>query len=257
MKRYIKVIVLLAVVAAALLGTGMYFFLRESGAEKQEEIFFEQQIELYNRIRPQKTQMILDGNANSNDQTSEQEGYLDDCLMVNSQTVAWLTIPDTVIDFPVAQCEDNSYYLTHNLEREESVYGVPFLDYRCNSDFSDFQSVIYGHNIRGERMFAQLLHFQEEDFFQQHDIGYLITNQQTYMIHWFACLIVENNDFIYHTVFLTNDEKAMFLKKVEQEAIQYQKIDAMYLQSKHLVTLSTCSYEFHEARTVVIGYLEP
>lgn len=253
MSRSMKVVVGLVVAAVALSVAGMYFFLRESDAEKQDDIAFEQQTKLYDWIRPQEMQAILGDNPNS----SDQEGYLDDCRQVNSQIVAWLTIPDTKIDFPVVQCEDNSYYLTHNLEQEESVYGVPFLDYRCNSDFSDFQSVIYGHNIRGERMFAQLLHFQEEKFFQQHDIGYLLTDQQMYTIHWFACLIVENDDFVYHTVFLTDDEKALFLEKVEQEAMQYRKEDTMNLQQKHLVTLSTCSYEFHEARTVVIGYLEP
>lgn len=270
MSRWTKVIAGLSAAIAVLAASSAWLFLREFNAEKEENELFEQQMELYSQIRPQEEIKLLETTASDENSVelngvensdsaeltaAESNGYLDACQAVNSQTTAWLMIPDTDIDFPVVQSEDNSYYLTHNLENNESVYGVPFLDYRCSSDFSDFNSVIYGHNIEGERMFAQLLHFQEDDFFQQHDIGYLITNQQVFTVHWFSCLVVKNDAFVYDTVFLTDAQKTNFINNVKQQAVQYRQVDVNLLE-KRLVTLSTCSFVFQEARTVVIGYLE-
>jgi sortase B len=176
--------------------------------------------------------------------------------LVNPQVTAWITIPDTSIDYPVVQGEDNEYYLNHDLEGEDSVLGVPFLDIRCNRDFSGFNSIIYGHHIKKERIFTPLTHFGETQYFDSHECGWLITDSENYQIHFIACLILENGDFIYQTDFPTEEEKEMFLQNIKEKAVQIRDFEVEDLIDRQFVTLSTCSYEFENARTVLIGYLD-
>lgn len=231
--------------AAFLAATAVFLFLRQSDSGENPDKEFDSQSSLYEQLKPQE---------NTDSGTDGDTDYLAGPRKINPDTVAWLTIPDTAIDFPVVQSEENEFYLNHDFEKNSSVYGVPFLDYRCNADFTDFNSIIYSHNIKGERMFAGLLRFQEEDYFDSHSCGYMTTEHEQYKINFIACLITESDSFIYNTVFLTEKEKIDFLNSIEKNAVQSR--DFSDLQNGKIVTLSTCSYEFENARTVLIGYFD-
>ncbi len=224
----------------------------------QEEQAFAAQSDLYEKIRPSKQIALAETQTEpteSTEGTATAQDYLVECHEVTAEILAWITIPDTAIDFPIVQGEDNSYYLSHNEYGESYSYGVPFLDCRNEPDFSGFQSIIYGHNIRGDRMFAGLLHFQDQDYFDSHPTGVLVTSQKQYTISWIACLIVPKEGFVYDVIFLTQGEKETFAEQLQQQAVQYRDT-GVDLTEKNLITLSTCSYEFEDARTVLVGYLE-
>jgi sortase B len=238
-KRGIKILscilILILILAAGVLG----YLLLVSGSEDRE----------YDRERSAQL-------AARPEEDEEPGNYLADCLLVNPDTVAWITIPDTVIDFPVVQGEDNSYYLTHSFENEESKFGVPFLDYRCSGDFSDFNSIIYGHNFTGGRIFGSLTEFQNEEYFDAHPTGILYTNDEKYCIYFFACLVVKNDAFVYNTIFVRDTEQETYLQEIRNQAVQQRDFDPAELAERNLLLLSTCSYEFQDARTILIGYLE-
>lgn len=226
---------LLIAAALVLLFSG-YEMYRE---EQKEENEGQEQEELFDQI-----------------QDTGEENALTEAKKINSQVVAWIEIPDTPIDYPVLQSEDNEYYLNHNMEQEESQLGVPFLDYRCDSHFRDFHSIIYGHHITKERMFTPLVHFTEQQYFDSHTYGLLTTEEEQYKIHFFACMVVDHESFVYETVFLTDVEKEEFLNKVKTQAVRVRDFNMEELIDGQIVTLSTCSYEFQNARTVLVGYLE-
>lgn len=186
----------------------------------------------------------------------EEQDKLANAKAMNPQVIAWITIPDTPIDYPVMQCEDNEYYLTHNLVKEKSTLGVPFLDYRNSSDFSDFHSILYGHHITMDRMFTPLVHFTEQDYFDSHEQGLLMTDSGDYEIHFIACLVLKSDSFLYETVFLTEKEKEEFLNRIKAQAVKMRDFNGEDMKDRQMVSLSTCSYEFEDARTVLIGYLE-
>jgi sortase B len=188
--------------------------------------------------------------------SEEEENYLADCLKVNPQTVAWLTIPDTEIDFPIVQCEDNEYYLSHGFDGEETYFGVPFLDYRNTSDFSDFNSIIYGHNISNKYVFAPLLQFKNSEYFAEHPYALLTLAHKKYRINFLSCMVIESDGFVYSTVFTSKREKEIFVRDIEAKATCKRDFPDLDLETTQFVTLSTCSYEFTNARTVLIGYLE-
>jgi sortase B len=241
-----KLYITLALSVVLLLVTAYLWKFQVSAPNDDGE--FNAQSQLYLEVKPEVT-------TATNTADDIPVDYLSESESVNPDIVAWLTIPDTPIDFPVVQTDDNEYYLTHDLEKNESTYGVPFLDYRCNGDFSDYNSIIYGHNIRGERMFAGLLEFQKAEYFKTHSYGYLTTQERRYTLNFVACLVLKNDSFVYNTVFLTPNEKEVFLQELEENALQYREFSYDSLDDLHLVALSTCSYEFTDARTVLVGYL--
>ena len=80
---------------------------------------------------------------------------------INKEAVAWIFDPGVIINYPVAKAADNDFYLRRNLKGESSNAGTLFMDYRNRGDFSDWNTIIYGHNMKSGTMFASLLSYQE------------------------------------------------------------------------------------------------
>ena len=75
---------------------------------------------------------------------------------INPRTVAWITVPGADISYPVVQGDDDEFYLKHNFQDEENLFGCIFLGKANRKDFSDSHSFLYGHNMQGNMMFANL-----------------------------------------------------------------------------------------------------
>ena len=116
---------------------------------------------------------------------------------VNEDIIAWLTIDGTVIDYPVCQAGNNSYYLDHTASREYNKLGALFLDCHNSPDFSDFISVIYGHNIKTGKMFAAVENFKEKDFFNENETGILYTPAATYNLRIISVAVTKGNSDYY------------------------------------------------------------
>jgi sortase B len=240
-----KLYILLALVVCVALVV-LYLMYTQSSTDDDLDYEYTIQSKLYDSIKP----TIV--TATDTDTTTD---YISQCESLNPNAIAWLYVPDTPIDFPIVQSTDNEYYLSHGLDGESSTYGVPFLDYRCSSDFSDYNSIIYGHNINGGRMFADLLNFQSKSYFESHPIGYLTTSSKQYQINFIACLVLNSTDFVYDVTFLTATERDTFIQNLQENSLQYRDFPNVNLSDTNLITLSTCSYEFKNARTVLVGYL--
>lgn len=233
------------ITSAVIVVTAVFLFCRENNTQKREDEIFRKQEQLFSEISPDVP----------NQKNDEKTDYLSAAKKINPQVAAWINIPDTEIDFPIVQCENNSYYLNHDFENRENYMGVPFLDYRNQNDFSDFNSIVYGHNIKGKHMFSQLTDFKDERFFREHLSGILTTSGHVYNIEFIACAVVENDSFAYETVFLTQKEKLFFLNSLKEYAVQMTDFSDEEISEKSLITLSTCSYEYENARTILTGYL--
>ena len=81
----------------------------------------------------------------------------------HSDAVGWLYIPGTNMNYPILQAEDNQYYAHRAADGSYLYAGSLFMDYRCSSDFSDFNSVIYGHNMGNASMFADIPNYENEE----------------------------------------------------------------------------------------------
>ena len=92
----------------------------------------------------------------------------------NDDVIGWIYIPDTNVNFPLLQSTDNNQYLYQSYEKEYLTAGSIFLDYRCSNDFSDANTVIYGHNMHNGSMFGKLKKYASEDYREEHPYIYIM-----------------------------------------------------------------------------------
>lgn len=107
-------------------------------------------------------------NKNCTDEIRESFGISwENLRKINSQTVAWITVPGADISYPVVQAADDEYYLKHNFRGEEDLFGCIFLEHDIKKNFTDSHSILYGHNIEGNMMFANLNRYEQPEFLKK------------------------------------------------------------------------------------------
>ena len=207
---------------------------------------------LFGRIRPEFQ------NA-ENDTKGANYDLLGPAEEVNSRVVGWITIPGTHIDYPIAQSDDNEFYLHNGFDGNYNYeLGCPFLDYRCESDFSGFNSIIYAHHMTEQRMFADISLFSDSQFMQEHPEGNLTLHDNVYSVKFFAYLNVYPTAPVYHALFMNASEKKEYLEYIFKEAKHTQIFEPEELdENSKLLILSTCTYEYKDARGVLVGIIEP
>jgi len=172
---------------------------------------------------------------------------------MNGSLVGWLYSPETVINYPVAQGEDNFYYLNHLADGTENGNGCLFIDWKNAPDFSDENTVIYGHHMQSGKMFASLVSYADQAYFEEHPVVYLTTPTGKYKIELFSGYTTDRNSSAYTLRFSTQHEFAEWLREISDKS---DFRTSMRLSTEdHIVTLSTCAYSFYDARYVVHGRL--
>jgi len=179
----------------------------------------------------------------------------DSLLAFNSDVVGWLYCDDTVINYPIAKGINNNQYLRTMLDGSYNSSGTLFMDYRCESDFSCDNTVIYGHNMKNGSMFHTLLNYREQDFYDSHPVLYLLTPTQDYALHLFAGFTVPSDSWVYTFWFDEENSPETFL----QQCTEGSDFQASFtpVPGDPIITLSTCTYEYDTARYVVLGVLKP
>ena len=173
----------------------------------------------------------------------------------NAEAVGWINIPYTAIDYPFVQAADNKSYLDKDINGKKSKAGTIFMDYWNARDFSDFNTVIYGHNMKNGSMFASLKRFEDGKFFEANRYGTIYLSHQTYTVEFFACLIVSADDNTVYRQTLEGGTLWDYLGYIKENAKCYREIG--FDEADRVVTLSTCAHSFRDSRTVLIGRLLP
>lgn len=195
-----------------------------------------------------------------------QEKFLP-LLDINEDTVGWITIENSegnkIIDYPVVQCDDNSYYLTHSFEQKYSVSGTIFADYHdpITADEQPANIVLYGHNMRDNTMFRSLVYYFSYRNKDRTDISYYkeyptvtfstLYDTSTYKI--FAGMMTNCEEFAgevfdYHLVhdFASKAEFEDYCGKILDRSTFYNPdVDLQY--GDELLTLSTCIFGFNDS----------
>lgn len=116
----------------------------------------------------------------------------------NPDIVGWITIPGTVVSYPLVQGADNDYYLTHNWKRESNNSGSLFMSYDASRDLTDFQTLVYGHNMQNETMFGTLKYYvKDSSYWRMHPSIYVVLDDVIYRYDIFAILDTNIYDFTY------------------------------------------------------------
>lgn len=189
--------------------------------------------------------------------TAEETKSFEDFRAMNNDVIGWLTIYDTTIDYPVMRSPNsNDDYLSKNPEGDWEGSGSLFLDHNNKADFSDFNTIIFGHHMAGPAMFGQLDEFLNKDFFDKHEyanlyysdgglelvqdtnsnpgaiqqngLHYEFTNYQgrNHGIQFFAMIQADGHDLaIYSVPSTTVEAKRATLQKIADYAIQVRNLN--------------------------------
>lgn len=112
---------------------------------------------------------------------------------INTDVCAWISVPGTQVDYPVLRREEaqnpyDDYYLQHTAEKTAGLPGAIYME-PCNAaDFSDANTVLYGHNMRNGTMFGSLHEFENDDFFDEHEDVYVVTPEKTFVYRIYAAV---------------------------------------------------------------------
>lgn len=172
---------------------------------------------------------------------------------INPDIVGWLYCEGTQINYPVVQGSDDEYYLDHLFDGTENANGCLFLDSRVDVSFSSVHSIIYGHHMRSGAMFAALDGYKCQSFYEAHPTMLLITPDATYKVRLFAAYVADPSEDAWKVSFANGGEVQAWIDAAIARSTFTS--DVKPTPGDRLLTLSTCSYEFGDARFVVVGVM--
>ncbi len=189
--------------------------------------------------------------------TKEFTGNVDFAKLenLNEDVVAWLYYKDTKINYPIVQGTDNNKYLSTRFDGNYSAGGTLFVEYSIKKPFNHFNTVVYGHHMRDGSMFGDLKKLKDEDYAKEHPRFELITKKGKYHLDIWAFLNEPADCPLYNTNIDSEEQRQKYIDDVGKLA-QY-RTDVKVKPSDKLVVLSTCAYEYEDARYIVIGKLTP
>lgn len=170
-------------------------------------------------------------------------------LKKNKDTVAWIQVNNTNINYPVVQTTNNDYYLSHSYDKSTNEAGWVFMDFRNNPDFSSKNTIIYAHSRLDKTMFGSLSKVLKESWYKnkENHIIKLSTPTENTLWNIFSVYKIKEESYYITTKFSDNDSYQTFLNTIKNRS-KYQ-FNTELNTNDHVLTLSTC-YSNTE-RTVV------
>lgn len=181
---------------------------------------------------------------------------LNDLHGQNSDLAGWLIVQGTDISYPVMQCEDDEYYLSHNFYKKKDKYGCLYVKSNADLHTPGTNFIVYGHNMKDGSMFGQLDQYKSESFYMDHcQISFATLNEERRyeVMAVFEVQIEETSDFKYYQFYQaeTEEEFLDFYENVRKLALYDTKVTAEFGDT--FLTLSTCSDYGKNGRLVVVA----
>ena len=172
---------------------------------------------------------------------------------INPNVVAWIFIEGTNINYPVVQGKDNSYYLYRLFDGSYNGAGSIFMDYRNESDLSGRNTVLYGHHMQNGSMFNQITEYKDQAFYDAHPVCLVMTPDKNYKLEFFAGYVTDMNSQAWKLEFASDEEYALWLEDATARSTFTGSVKPT--AQDRVVTFSTCTYEYDDARYVLVGIL--
>ena len=173
---------------------------------------------------------------------------------VNPDVVGWILIPDTVVNYPLMQGTDNDYYLKNTWDGKRYAVGSIFLEHLNSPDLTDFNTIVYGHNMQNGSMFASLREYRNQEYWEKHPYVYIRSDQGVYRYEIFSSYLAKVESNTYGIRFTGEESRKAFLNNL----LVYSDIDTGLepAVTDRVLTLSTCSGRGTTTRWVVHARLK-
>lgn len=194
--------------------------------------------------------------------TEEGHGSYDELAAGNSDVVGWLDIYGTHISYPLVQGENDFEYLNKDASGAYSLSGSLFLDSRNAPDFTDFDTIIYGHHMDRDAMFGEIGEFADAQYFDAREYGSLYVGKgpdagTTFGLHILAFIPADAYDgTVYRPGVEGTSEQQVYLAHILAGAANMRQVDVDVAAGERIVLLSTCSDESTNARSIVVAKIE-
>lgn len=165
----------------------------------------------------------------------------------NTDICAWVTVPGTQVNYPVLQNASSkephdTYYLMHTVEKAYGLPGAIYIE-PCNAaDFTDANTVMYGHNMKNGSMFGSLHEFEDDTFFEEHEYAYIVTPEKNQVYQIFAVILYDDrhimgtydfSDTVNYQLFLDSLASNRSMGDIFREGVTVTTEDK-------IITMSTC-----------------
>jgi len=250
-KKILLVILAICILTAVFLAT---LIVRELLIDRQSQSFFEDLAsDVERRPETPSPEGTQPGQVEDADTWIPYMDF-DSLSYVFPGLVGWIKLDLTPVDYPVMQYTDNDYFLTRLPDGTEHRNGSIFLDYRNKSDFSDKSILIYGHETRAGDMFGVLKNYRNQDFYEANQIINLYTPENDYQIILIAG----------HVAHSVRDHPPLDFENGEDflAYIDYLKSISVFNSNTEvsatdrIVSLVTCTYDFNDARLIIVGIIK-
>lgn len=184
----------------------------------------------------------------------------------NNDFVGWITVPNTAINHPVVQGEDNSYYLRRDFYKQYLRRGTIFMDYRNDPENLNVNTILYGHNYLDSTMFSDLEKYKDIEFYKTAPVIAFNTIYGDYKWKVFAVFLTTaspelDNGYVFNYIypFMTESSTEEFIAEVAKRSLYDTGVDV--LPTDKILTLSTCTRDMditrkqEDARCVVMARL--
>lgn len=224
----LKILIIIAIIIFSFSGWKLYSIFHEYGeADKEYDSISEEY------VKEKTTQDIEDPNDRWDVDFESLAG-------INEDIVAWIEFPACSINYPVVQAEDNEYYLTHTFEKKDNKSGGIFLDMENKNDFSDHNSIIYGHNMKNGSMFGRLKKlYQETNLRSSNPYFYIILKDNTVLKYEIFSYYIDNYNSSAYSIPQTEEELETYIEYCKSHTIE--TISIPVDKDDKIVTLATCS----------------
>ena len=207
-------------------------------------------------------QIIVENKTNEDSQNKKEKSNTTnysniDLISLKNQNrdlIGWIKIDNTNINYPVMQ--NGNYYLRRNFYKKYSKLGTPYLADYCNIRTSDILT-IFGHHINQGYMFADLIKYQDYDYYNSHKYikFYTLENNQTIENIYEVCFAfkikAERYNYYSYTRFYDEDDLKEFVENCQKLSIY--STDTKFDYGNQFITLSTCDYSQNNGRMIVIA----
>lgn len=172
----------------------------------------------------------------------------------NPDVLGWIFIPDTPIDHPLLQGEDNEYYLKRTWEGNRNIMGSIFLETENTPDFTDYNTIVYGHNMNDGSMFAEIKQYRDQEYAQQHPYVYILNDAGAFRYEVFAAYEADVESSTYGLSFNQEKTRINFLADAASNSDIAMGVEPAL--TDRILTLSTCTGTGYSTRWVVQARLK-
>lgn len=211
--------------------------LQEAQTDREQQNLISGYIQNPDTTDEENTESTTDEPEEETDPNMERIVDFQNLQQINPEILAWITVPGTPIDYPVALGEDNSYYLNHTVTGESNILGSIFAT--AGTDFEESHIILYGHNMASGKMFGSLKKYHDKDFRNTYPYVYVYTPETTYTCAIYSVYSTRYDSDVFTLGYKGDSEE---WKQWIAETVQNAEYDCNIAPTgkEKVFTLSTC-----------------